>query len=123
MPDTTPANHEGLLRAALARVFERLDALASRFDLSPFERDLVLLCAGVALDPALAAVGARVSGTRRAVASFDAAAPLFGADDWRALPPSAPAQRLDTGVGGARRAQHLGELRARGPGAAREPDR
>ncbi len=113
MPDASPADHEGLLRAALVRVFERLDALtlsddapapgpsavqpagaldalASRFDLSSFERDLVLLCAGVSLDASLAAACARLSSTRRAVASFDVAAALFGAADWRALSPSGP---------------------------------
>jgi hypothetical protein len=46
--DETP-DHEPMTAPAA------IDLLAQRFDLSPFEREILLLCAGVEMDSALAA--------------------------------------------------------------------
>lgn len=72
-----------------------LQRLCSLFQLSPFERDLLLLCAGVELDSELAGLCADALGTRPRAA--DAFSPTFGlalsclADShWSALLPAAP---------------------------------
>jgi hypothetical protein len=69
-----------------------LGAVGARFALTPFERDLLLLCAGVELDSALAELCAAAQGLRagRAQASFGLALAALPDAHWSALLPTAP---------------------------------
>jgi len=67
-----------------------IDTLAKLFQLSPFERDLVLLCAGVEMDARLAALCAQASATQRPWASFGLALAALPDAHWSALSPDAP---------------------------------
>jgi hypothetical protein len=65
-----------------------LSAVAARFGLSPFERDILALTAGVELDASLASICALLGGDRRPTFGLALAA-LDGAH-WSALVPAAP---------------------------------
>jgi len=86
---------EGALQARLeeaARELEAppsIDALTARFGLSPFERAVVLLCAGCELDSGFAAVIARGRGGVPQ-ASFSLALAALPQAHWSALAPTAP---------------------------------
>ena len=67
-----------------------IDTLAALFQLSPFERDLVLLAAGVEMDARLAALCAQASATQRPWASFGLALAALSDAHWSALSPHAP---------------------------------
>ncbi|MBS0610467.1 MAG: ATP-binding protein, partial [Proteobacteria bacterium] len=67
-----------------------VDSLAELFQLSPFERDLVLLCAGVEMDTRLAALCAQAGATQRPWASFGLALAALPDAHWSALSPDAP---------------------------------
>ncbi|WP_213956940.1 ATP-binding protein [Variovorax sp. dw_954] len=72
-----------------------VDALASAFELDAFELQVLLLCAGVEMDPALAACVARAGGdSDRGHVTFSLALSVLDAPDWRALAPSAPLRRF-----------------------------
>ena len=71
-----------------------IDALASRFHLSPFERDLVLLCAGVELDSKIAALCASANGDpSRRYATFSLAMAALPGAHWSALTPRSTVRR------------------------------
>ena len=81
-----------------------IDMVASRFQLSPFERDLLLLCAGVELDSSVAALCAAAHGDKtRAFPTFSLALSALPGAHWSALSPEGPlrAWRLITVVQGA----------------------
>ena len=65
-----------------------LTRLAEAFALSPFERDVVLLAAGVEMDAAFAALCRDASG--RAAPTFALALAALGGAHWSALAPGAP---------------------------------
>jgi hypothetical protein len=66
-----------------------LDQLCSLFRLSPFERDVLLLCAGVELDASFAALVAAVQGdSQRSRPTFSLALTLLPDAHWSALSPS-----------------------------------
>jgi len=65
-----------------------IDQLSSAFDLSDFERDILLLCAGVEMDSNLAALCA--NGARGAWATFGIALASLPAAHWSALMPVRP---------------------------------
>ena len=68
-----------------------LEALVTSFGLSPFERDVVLLCAGVELEARFAALCTRAAGDERQRApSFGLALACFAEPHWSALAPAAP---------------------------------
>ena len=77
-------------RARLAKP-SAIDLLAERFGLSPFERDVLLLAAGVEMDSELAALcaNAGISG-QRAWASFGLALAILPDPHWSALAPVRP---------------------------------
>jgi AAA+ superfamily predicted ATPase len=77
-------------RAALASP-AGIDQLSEIFGLSSFERDIVLMCAGVEMDSALA--GLCASERRCAWASFSTALATFPAAHWDALTPIRPLRR------------------------------
>ncbi|MCK6500448.1 MAG: ATP-binding protein, partial [Nitrospira sp.] len=71
-----------------------IEVIALRFGLSDFERDLLLLCAGVELDSTCAAACARLHGDpRRAQPSFGLALSVLQGAHWSALTPAAPLRR------------------------------
>jgi len=71
-----------------------LEILCSMFGLSSFERDLLLLCAGIELDSTFAAVCARANGDpARAYPTFSLALASLPEAHWNAMTPSAPLRR------------------------------
>jgi AAA+ superfamily predicted ATPase len=71
-----------------------LEALCQAFALSPFERDLLLLCAGVELDSRLAKlVAVAQDKTHRAFPTFNLALAVLPEAHWSALTPAAALRR------------------------------
>lgn len=71
-----------------------IDHLSVCFDLSAFERDVLLLCAGVEMDAQLAAQCEIAAGeSRRQGASFGLALAALDAPHWSALAPVSPLRR------------------------------
>ena len=72
-----------------------IDWLVELFQLSGFERELLLLCAGVEMDSALAARCAAVSGhPQRSDVTFSLAMAALANPHWSALAPSSPLRRF-----------------------------
>jgi hypothetical protein len=80
-----------------------LEALAAAFDLSPFERDLVLLCAGIELDSTVAPLCAAAQGdASRTYPTFSLALAALPDAHWSALSPEGPLRRwrlIEVGAG------------------------
>ena len=81
-----------------------IDTLAALFQLSPFERELVLLAAGVEMDARLAALCAQAGTAQRPWASFGLALAALPDPHWSALAPDAPLRHwrlleIDEGAG------------------------
>jgi hypothetical protein len=70
-----------------------IDALTEIFELSAFERELLLLLAGVEMDSALAAWVAEVAGGKRSEVTFSLAMATLGNPHWSALAATAPLRR------------------------------
>jgi len=71
-----------------------IDRLIEYFGLSGFERDILLLCAGVEMDSALAALCAKVQdNTQRQYATFGLAMAALAEPHWSALSPMRPLRR------------------------------
>jgi hypothetical protein len=81
-----------------------LETLCSIFGLSSFERDLLLLCAGVELDSTVGSLCAAVQGDpRRDYPTFSLALAALPDTHWSALNPSSPLRRwhlIEIGNGG-----------------------
>ena len=80
-----------------------LDTLVARFGLTPFERGIVLLCAGVEFDAGFAALCAAAQ-NGRTCATFGLALAVLPHAHWSALPPTGPLRRwrlldVDPGAG------------------------
>jgi hypothetical protein len=73
-----------------------IDTLAAIFELSRFEREVLLLCAGVEMDTVLAARCAEASGRppHRSPVTFSLALAILSEPHWTALAPSAPLRRF-----------------------------
>jgi len=72
-----------------------IDRLAAIFGLTPFERDILLLCAGVEMDSALAAQCAEAQGSSQRIApTFGLALAALADPHWSALTPAGPLRRL-----------------------------
>jgi hypothetical protein len=72
-----------------------LDALCATLRLSPFERDIVVLCAAVELDSTFAAACARAQGdSRRSYPTFSLALGALPHAHWSALSPASPLRRF-----------------------------
>lgn len=94
-PKGTQANDE--LATARQHMFApaAIDHLASLFGLSPFERDVLLLCAGVEMDARIAAHCAQARTQPQGPwASFGLALAVLNDPHWSALTPQAPLRRL-----------------------------
>jgi hypothetical protein len=70
-----------------------IDALTEIFELSTFERELLLLLAGVEMDSALAERIAGVAGGKRGGVSFSLAMATLGNPHWSALAATSPLRR------------------------------
>ncbi|MDF3015442.1 MAG: ATPase central domain protein [Thermomicrobiales bacterium] len=70
-----------------------LDALTQAFGLSPFERAVLLLCAGIELDAGVAAACAAHGDQSRALATFNLAMAALPDPHWSALSPDGPLRR------------------------------
>ena len=71
-----------------------IDALAAIFELSPFEREILLLLAGVEMDSALASLCSELAGrTQRNALTFSLMLATLKDPHWTALAPSAPLRR------------------------------
>ena len=71
-----------------------LEVLSGLFGLSPFERGILLLCAGVELDSSFASLCARVQGDpERDYPTFSLALSTLEGSHWSALTPAAPLRR------------------------------
>jgi ATPase family associated with various cellular activities (AAA) len=92
-------SNQGTQRAAALRSGMQpspaIDSLAERFNLTEFERQLLLLCAGVEMDSRLAERCAEAQGRPgRANASFGLAMACLPDSHWSALTPLRPLRRL-----------------------------
>jgi hypothetical protein len=80
-----------------------LDQVCSTFGLSPFERDVLVLCAGVELDSRFARLCAEVQGDpSRTLPTFSLALAVLPDAHWSALTPAAPLRYwrlIETGPG------------------------
>jgi AAA+ superfamily predicted ATPase len=88
-----------------------LQALCETFGLSPFERAVLLLCAGMELDGSFSSVCARAQGDpARGWPTFGLALAALPGAHWTALTPEAPLRRwrlVEVGAGGALTASPL----------------
>lgn len=71
-----------------------LQFLSERLGMSPFERDVLLLCSALELDPRLPVLCARASSTGQPQPTFALALELFDDANWSALSPHGPLRRL-----------------------------
>ncbi len=87
-----PQHHESLHPPSA------IDQIAETFGLSTFERQLLLLCAGIEMDSTLAAQCSEALGfgrnDRRGAISFSLALAVLDDPHWSALAPSAPLRRF-----------------------------
>jgi len=99
-PHAGRAHREGAARKALEEAAEALPSpaalqiLSNTFGLSSFERDLLLLCAGVELDSSFASLCAEAQGdAARAFPSFSLALAALLEAHWSAVSPAASPRR------------------------------
>jgi predicted nucleic acid-binding protein len=103
-PDNGRIAQEALSAATVALPSpSALELLCKMFGLSSFERDLLLLCAGVELDSSFATMCAKAQGDpARACPTLSLALAALPDAHWSALTPSAPLRRwrlIDVGAG------------------------
>src|SRR5258708_36579303 len=91
--DNPPSPSESTA-AAFSGAPPALDTLCATFGLSLFERDLLLLCAGIELDSKFASLCATAQGdAARAYPTFSLALAALPEAHWSALAPNAPLRR------------------------------
>jgi len=71
-----------------------IETLTAIFGLSNFERELLLLLAGVEMEPALSEKCAQITGQPRAPVNFSLAMSVLSDPHWSALAPSSPLRRF-----------------------------
>jgi hypothetical protein len=98
--DSSAGEQTGAAEQALREAAEALPApaalegLCAVFRLSPFERDLLVLCAGIELDSTFAACCATAQGdARKLYPTFSLALAALPGAHWSALAPSSPLRR------------------------------
>jgi hypothetical protein len=101
-PDEAPAIRA--LRAASAAMPARsaLDTISAAFDLTPFETEVLVLCAGVELDSRIAELCAAQSTGAQGHPTFKMALARLPGAHWSALAPAGPLRRfrlIDVGPG------------------------
>ena len=89
--DVADAARAGAAARAAMEPAAAIDVIAAAFGLSDFERDILLLCAGVEMDPPLAAACALHGETAHSpYATFNLALAKFAEPHWSALAPVRP---------------------------------
>jgi AAA+ superfamily predicted ATPase len=81
-----------------------IETLSATFGLSPFERDLLLLCAGMELDSTFPSACAAAQGDLRAYPTFSLALAALSDPHWSAITPAAPLRYwrlIEVGAGSA----------------------
>jgi hypothetical protein len=92
--DTQAAEHSANVAYTRLPPASALDHLVDSFDLSAFERDVLLLCAGVEMDSNLAALCASMHGNPQwTYATFSLALAALDGAHWSALSPIRPLRR------------------------------
>jgi ATP-dependent 26S proteasome regulatory subunit len=94
-PEATNVLHQALQHATSRLPGPAaLDTLSMAFALSPFERDVLLMCAGVELDAGFAPLCAAAQGdTRRTYPTFSLALAALPEAHWSAITPAGPLRR------------------------------
>jgi hypothetical protein len=93
-PSETPVPSLEEARAALGSP-PTIDRISQLFGLSMFEREILLLCAGVEMDCRIAALCADAQGyPQRTYVTFSLAMDLLGEPHWSALTPARPLRRF-----------------------------
>lgn len=93
-PVAPPSEDEHVLGTSEAGAETALETVSRTFGLSPFERAVLLLCAGMELDSRFADCCARAQGDpRRAAPTFALALAALPDAHWSALAPEAPLRR------------------------------
>jgi predicted nucleic acid-binding protein len=113
--DTPASGAEDSRDAARMEPPSAIDELTRIFALSMFERELLLLCAGVEMDSALAERCAQLTGrAQRGFVTFGLAMSVLSEPHWSALAPSSPLRRfrlieMQSGHGVTAAALHIDE--------------
>src|SRR5262249_30795932 len=94
-PESADSAETSIREAAAAMTApSALDNLCAAFALSPFERDVLLLCGGMELDGEFAAICSAAHGnSQRAYPTFGLALAVLPEAHWSALTPTAPLRR------------------------------
>ena len=80
-----------------------LDIIATKFELTDFERDILLVCAGMELDAGFETLMARIQGASKIYPTFNLALTTLPSPHWSALSPQAALRRgrlIEPGKGG-----------------------
>ncbi len=73
-----------------------LDSLCQKFNLSPFERDILLLCVGIEIDPNFTELCAKINGNpKKNYPTLSLALSCFPNPSWQVISPSYPLQKWD----------------------------
>lgn len=90
-PNDSDENDSSDIARAILPARPALETLCEAFELSAFERDVLLLCAGVELDSEIASLVARLQNGSRSIApTFSLALASLPNPHWSALTPGAP---------------------------------
>ncbi len=89
-----PVAHRSRNPASISGAATAMDTLCAAFDLSMFERGILLLCAGIELDSTFASLCAAAHGDpQRNYPTFSLALAIFPEAHWSALTPEGPLRR------------------------------
>jgi ATP-dependent 26S proteasome regulatory subunit len=84
-------NEEDMQELAVSVAIPAIERITQAFGLSPFERDLLLLCAGIELDTKMAQACAELTGaSKQPHVTFSLAMAVLEEPHWSALTPAAP---------------------------------
>ncbi len=101
--DAQPADADRIIIDPESQAWSALSAVVDGFGLSTFERDILLLCLAMELDPEIEALCGRANGDpRRAFPTFGLALAMLSEAHWSALAPDAPLRRwrlIEVGTG------------------------
>ncbi len=114
-PGAAVGGQAGLTTAAMPAA-ATLETVCSAFGLTGFERDLLLLCAGVEMDTAFATLCAKAQvDPQRAAPTFSLALAALPDPHWSALSPAGPLRRwrlIEVGSGGSLVTSHCASTNA-----------
>jgi hypothetical protein len=99
--DTSPASHQPVYASQFGSITftsngsgsSALQQLCTIFGLTDFEREVLLLCVGVELDPVISTLCATIQGDRQGSPTFSIALSVFAQPHWSAIAPQRPLRR------------------------------